>query len=212
VFNQHQSVQNCKLWLKDFEFVPETEQIKTLKPSESSVRSAKKSLLFSPKNFTIDGIGQQNVKFRARREINPDLEEKRALLAVMCKDAEINDGNSPQNEQVIIKPSLVHNVPIYVRNKGAKTSFAVENIEVDNSSETISFKLLNQSNQTTWGKFIIEDEKGQRHTLADKFTLYPETKEKQISFVYPVNVRPLKLIFQESEIYGGHYKLETMVN
>jgi P pilus assembly chaperone PapD len=210
VFNQNGEAENCEVWLRDYKYDPVANSMKIMMNGEKVDNSARSFVRMSPKKFTIQPVSQQNIKMRLRRSLNAEEKEYNAMLAVKCQTAAT--GPQPeQTEQIAITPTLVHNIPVYVRHKALPVSLNFENI-VKKPQGKVEFEIHNSSKKTIWGDMrLINLETGQVLAEKKKLAIYPEDKVKSMSFIANSSANRMKLEFVEDNRFSGDYEVESIV-
>jgi hypothetical protein len=201
IINQDPVPQQCKIWLKDFNYEGDTKKVRIVKDGQTPKNSAVSVIRYSPKTFVLPPMAQQNVKFSARRMLNQDIKEYRALVSINC-EKQGDAANTEQVEQVSIKPRLVHNVPIFYWPNEVPLNMNLKNVSFDKSSQKLSLIIENNNERMVWGKLQAISKNGEVIASLDKIFIYPETKSFDVSLQTDNNSVPTKVIFTETQ--GGN--------
>lgn len=198
VFNNEQKEKVCELNLRHVDY-SDGGKITFLLDTNVPANSAKQFVRFSPKKFKMSANSRQNVNFVYRRKSNKPISEYRSLVSVSCQDSV----QGPQRSQVDIKPRLVHNIPLIVRNGAVIAEAELKNITTQ--SEHISFEFHRLGERSLYGKLeLLNKKSGEIVSHVNGFSIYPGTSFRVVNMTNK-GFKPEELVlkFSEDPLYGG---------
>lgn len=207
IYNRDVKAQDCQLQLTHYNFDANSE-IFNVPNGEIPENSAQDWIRFSPREFQLTPANAQTIRFTLRRKANAESKEYRSYLVVDCGAALSPD---EQDNLVNIKPKLLHNVPIIVRNGKLNADIHVANIQQE--GEFLSFTVERRGNRSFYGDVELIN-KNNDELIANKtgFSIYPESE--RFPFKLPILDIPLsqiKIRVIENPNYGGDITFETDV-
>lgn len=176
--------------------------------------SAKPWVRFSPKNFTVEGLEPQSIRFTLRRKANSEPAEYRSYLRIDCdkiKSENATSKSGTNTAKLTIQPKLIQQIPIIARTGRLNASIAFSNMKV--IAGALHIDLERQGDRSIYGKLeLINKKTDEVITFKKNISLYTETTNKQIKL--PTAGIPndqLLVRFTESETYGGNLVIEKSV-
>jgi len=203
VKNNSQTPEKCEI---SFSYMSYTDSGIVVKQSKSEQailsESAIKRLRFSPRQFTIKPKSFQYVAFNYRRQINDTPAEHRTYANIQCLkvDTEIKEGIS-------LKPTIMHSVPLVIRT-GKTTDLDAKLVfsQIDQQTNSITFRLTHQGNRSVFGDLNLIDAKGDKlKVLQQNVVIYPEMKYKDFSLsLGNFTNKNMRIAFQEKGKYSNN--------
>lgn len=207
IHNPNVDQQGCELKLTHYAFDKNSELI-NVPEGEIPENSAGPWIRFSPRTFTLTPANSQTIRFSLRKKANAEPAEYRSYLVIDC-DAVSEIDN--EKRLISIKPKLMHNVPVIVRNGDLEASISVANQKLEGRS--LHFSIERSGTRSVFGDVeLIHKGSGEVISSQTGFSIYPES-ERYFFTLGTQDHKPKDLMIRVTENinYGGSLVLETDV-
>ncbi|MDX2370424.1 MAG: hypothetical protein QNK36_18805 [Colwellia sp.] len=176
--------------------------------------SAKPWVRFSPKNFTVEGLEPQSIRFTLRRKANSEPAEYRSYLRIDCDKIEKENASSKSGTntaKLTIQPKLIQQIPIIART--GKLNATLEFTKMKVIAGALHIDLVRQGNRSVYGKIeLINKKTDEVITFKKNISLYTETTNKQVKLATAdIPIDQLLVRFTENASYGGDIVVERSV-
>lgn len=204
VLNMEAQAQSCDVEIGDVNINNQG----LIELSAESVNSAKPFIRLAPKRFNLAPKEHQMVKLIYRRKPGMEDGEYQGVVAIKCKDA-ITEGNT--QEQVTIRPTLVHNVPVIVRTTymPIQAEFTATKIAGDILEAEIQ---ISGQRSLTGTLTLINSASNEIVTEQKNISIYAQQPKKSLALPLDVgNDVPLLLRFTEDPNFGGDLVIQKTI-
>jgi P pilus assembly chaperone PapD len=207
VHNPDVEHQGCELKLTHYNF-DENSELVNVPEGEIPANSASPWIRFSPQKFTLTPANSQTIRFTLRKKANAEPAEYRSYLVVDC-DAVSEIDN--ETRLISIKPKLMHNVPVIVRNGNLDATISVTNQKIEDDS--LYFSVERSGSRSVYADVALVNKRTDEVIASQTgFSIYPESQR----YFFKLGIKgfqPEDLFIRVTENihYGGNLALETDV-
>lgn len=213
VYNKTPDGEQCSISLAHNNF-DKNGKMTTVKKDIIPNNSAKPWVRFSPKNFTVEGLEPQSIRFTLRRKANSEPSEYRSYLRIDCEKIQKENVSSKagtNTAKLTIQPKLIQQIPIVARTGKLEAKINLANMRV--VAGELYVDIERQGDRSVYGKVeIINKQTYEVINYKKNISLYTETTSKQLKIsTSGVAVEHLLLRFTENKNYGGNIIIEKSV-
>ncbi len=160
----------------------------------------------APKRFKLGGKRSQEFKAIYRRRPGVEAGEFIGSVAIKCSQE-----NRSSNQQVTVKPTLVHNVPIVVRTGNILSQ--VQFTDIKRTGNKVEAGLLVEGGRSVTGDIrVIDASSGEVLAEMKRVSYYPNFAPKKLSLEIPRNAdQELNITFSELK-ESGDIQTEQAIN
>lgn len=197
--------QACELKLTHYNFDENSELI-NVPEGEIPDNSASHWVRFSPREFTLTPANSQTIRFSLRKKANAEPAEYRSYLVIDCDAVSAIDN---KERLLAIKPKLLHNVPIIVRNGELEANIDIANIKIEGTA--LSFSVERSGTRSVYADVELVD-KGSDEVIDSLtgFSIYAESERYFFKMdMKGYEAKDLKIRVTENIYFGGNLVYET---